>query len=92
MTSGCCETDRTHVFDRTLCKRVRRNEHASRKSQHVAEELLRLRVLTALPERARQVARRDQRTLVLGAEKAGRGDEDVALDLKGLGVLALIFE
>ena len=68
---------------------VSRTEHASRKRQRVAEELLRLRLLAALPERGRQVARRDQRLLVLRAERAGPGHDDLAPDLRSLGVLAL---
>ena len=57
----------------------------------VAEELPGLCLLAAPRERERhrQVDRQDQRRLVLGAEQAGRVDEDRTLDLRGLGEFAL---
>ena len=67
-------------------------ERAPRQSKRLAEELIRLPLLTALPERVRQVGRRRQRALVLRAEQVGLLDEDLTLDLRGLGVLALAFE
>ena len=66
-----------------------RAERAQRQSQRLAIELLALRLVAAVRERDHQVARRDQRFLVLCAEQAGLLDEDLALDLCGIGVLAL---
>ena len=68
---------------------VSRSEHALTQSKRLAKQLPRLRLLAALRERDRQADRRDQRMLVLCAEQAGSRHEDLALDLRGLGVLAL---
>ena len=84
------KTKRSHALKQILCIVVSRAECAPRKSQRPAEELLALRLLAAPPERTRQVGRRNQRALVLCAEQAGLLDEDLALDLHGLSVLALL--
>ena len=68
---------------------VIRTERTPNQSQQAVEELLRLRLLAAPQERDRQGFRQEQRVFVLCAEQAGRLDEDLALDLRGLGVLTL---
>ena len=87
--SSRCETERTKALKQMVRDPVSRTEHAPRSSQRLAEELLRLCLLAALREGACEVARRVQRLLVLRAEQAGPLDEDLTLDLRGLGVLAL---
>ena len=64
-------------------------ERAPRQSKRLAEELLHLRLLAAVREPDRQIARRDQRVLVLRAEQAGLLGENLALDPRGLGVPVL---
>ena len=76
-----------HVFKHVLRTSVSRTEHAPAQNQRVAEDLLCLRLLAALPERDRKVGRRGQRPLVIRVEQASRGDEHLALDLRGLGAL-----
>ena len=76
----------------TLRLLVNRTKRASAQSQRLAEQPLRLHLLAASRERDCQVARREQRLLVLCTEQACRGDEDLALDLSGFGVLVLLFE
>ena len=78
-----------HASEHAVCTLVSWTEHAPRQSQRLAEGLLRLRLLAATRERARQVGRREQRVFVLWAEQAGRVDEDITLDLRSLGALAL---
>ena len=69
---------------------VIRTGRAPSQSPRVAKELLRLVLQAAAPNQAGQVFRRDQRLLVLRTEQASLGDEHLALDLRGLGVLASI--
>ena len=84
-----CEAECAHLPEHILRQLVSRTEGAQSLSECVAEKLRRLRLLVALPERERQVDRRDQRLLVICAEQAGLLDEDLALDLHCLGVLVL---
>ena len=69
---------------------VGRTKRAPSQSQRVAEELPRLFLLAAISERASEVARRDQRRLVFCAKQARNLGKNLALDLRGLGVLALL--
>ena len=75
-----------HVSKDNLRTLVIRTERAPGQNQRFAEKLLCPRLLAALRERDRQVGRRGQRPLVLCVEQAGCLDEDLALDLRGLGV------
>ena len=90
-STGCFEIERTHVLKHKLRVHVSRTECVPRQSQRVAEELLALCLQAAQRERERdrQGGRRDQRLLVLGAEQAGRREDDLALDLRSFGLLAL---
>ena len=78
-----------HILRQSLRKRASRTNRAQSQSQRLAEEPLRLRLLVALRERTCEVTSRSQRPLVLCTEEAGLLDENLALDLRGLGVLVL---
>ena len=67
-----------------------RAERTPKQSQCAAEQLRRLCLEATLFERKRQVTRREQRIMVLCTEQASLLYEDLALDLHGLGVLALL--
>ena len=87
---SCRKTERAKVLRTPLRVLVSRTERVLAQGQRVAEELLGLRLLATLPERGHKVGRRGQRALVLSAEEAGILDESLALDLRGLSVLALL--
>ena len=69
-----------------------RIEFAPRCIQRDTKELLRLRLLAALQEQERQVGSQDYRAPVLCLNQTGHVDEDLAMGLHGLSVLALLWE
>ena len=87
--SSLCDADTAQVLEQALRQLVSRTECAQRYSQRVLDDLLALRLLAAPSEQDGQVERRDQCVLVFCAEQASHQDKHLALDLRGLCVLAL---